>query len=125
MQQLSKEIGLLVRTWIALIETFRVRCRVLTLISLPVGATAALLAAASDSQSYSSKSEQYTGTKSQSGSSVSSIDAARAAELDHLVDAGDWEGTGLPLNVESLTRMVSDSVFSLFRACFRRGFGGS
>ncbi|KAG7341516.1 hypothetical protein IV203_023468 [Nitzschia inconspicua] len=60
-----------------------------------VGATAALLAAASDSQSYSSKSEQYTGTRSQSGSSVSSIDAARAAELDHLVDAGDWEGVVL------------------------------
>jgi hypothetical protein len=46
-----------------------------------VGATAALLAAASDSQSHSSRS-----------SSVSSLDAARAAELDHLVDAGDWEG---------------------------------
>jgi hypothetical protein len=61
-----------------------------------VGATAALLAAASDSQSYSSKSEQYTGTRSQGGeSSVSSLDAARAAELDHLVDAGDWEGVVL------------------------------
>jgi hypothetical protein len=60
-----------------------------------VGATAALLAAASDSQSYSSKSEQHTGTRSRSGSSVSSVDAARAAELDHLVDAGDWEGVVL------------------------------
>eukprot|EP00751_Fragilariopsis_kerguelensis_P034216 CAMPEP_0170971156 /NCGR_PEP_ID=MMETSP0735-20130129/45055_1 /TAXON_ID=186038 /ORGANISM="Fragilariopsis kerguelensis, Strain L26-C5" /LENGTH=902 /DNA_ID=CAMNT_0011391061 /DNA_START=87 /DNA_END=2795 /DNA_ORIENTATION=- len=60
-----------------------------------VGATAALLAAASDSQSYSSKSEQYTGTRSRSGSSVSSLDVARAAELDHLVDAGDWEGVVL------------------------------
>jgi hypothetical protein len=60
-----------------------------------VGATAALLAAASDSQSYSSRSEQFTGTRSRSGSSVSSIDAARAAELDHLVDAGDWEGVVL------------------------------
>mmetsp|Transcript_6108 Transcript_6108/g.11303 ORF Transcript_6108/g.11303 Transcript_6108/m.11303 type:complete len:941 (-) Transcript_6108:286-3108(-) len=60
-----------------------------------VGATAALLAAASDSQSYSSKSEQQTGTRSRSGSSVSSLDAARAAELDHLVDAGDWEGVVL------------------------------
>jgi hypothetical protein len=60
-----------------------------------VGATAALLAAVSDSQSYSSKSEQYTGTRSRSGSSVSSLDVARAAELDHLVDAGDWEGVVL------------------------------
>lgn len=60
-----------------------------------VGATAALLAAASDSQSHSSKSEQYTGTRSRSGSSVSSLDVARAAELDHLVDAGDWEGVVL------------------------------
>jgi hypothetical protein len=77
---------------------FRVRLGALIFtFSIPVGATAALLAAASDSQSYSSKSEQYTGTKSQSGSSVSSIDAARAAELDHLVDAGDWEGEGLSL----------------------------
>ena len=60
-----------------------------------VGATAALLAAASDSQSYSSKSENFTGTRSRSGSDVSSLDAARAAELDHLVDAGDWEGVVL------------------------------
>mmetsp|Transcript_29429 Transcript_29429/g.71015 ORF Transcript_29429/g.71015 Transcript_29429/m.71015 type:complete len:1070 (-) Transcript_29429:308-3517(-) len=60
-----------------------------------VGATAALLAAASDSQSYTSHSANMSGTRSQSGSSVSSLDAARAAELDHLVDAGDWEGVVL------------------------------
>jgi hypothetical protein len=60
-----------------------------------VGATAALLAAASDSQSYTSHSEHMAATRSQSGSSVSSLDAARAAELDHLVDAGDWEGVVL------------------------------
>ena len=61
-----------------------------------VGATAALLAAASDSPetgSHSSRSGR-TGTSS-SRSAVSSIDAARAAELDHLVDAGDWEGVVL------------------------------
>lgn len=58
-----------------------------------VGATAALLAAASDSQSYSSQSKSRD--VSRSGSSVSSMDAARAAELDHLVDAGDWEGVVL------------------------------
>jgi hypothetical protein len=92
MRQSSWEIGLLVRPLNDAHHTFRVRCTN-KCNSLLVGATAALLAAASDSQSYSSKSEQYTGTKSQSGSSVSSIDAARAAELDHLVDAGDWEGT--------------------------------
>ena len=54
-----------------------------------VGATAALLAAASDSQSVSSRSRT---SMSRGGSSISSLDAARAAELDHLVDAGDWEG---------------------------------
>lgn len=61
-----------------------------------VGATAALLAAASDSQSASSRSRasRASGTRSQS-TSVSSVDAARAAELDHLVDAGDWEGVVL------------------------------
>jgi len=57
-----------------------------------VGATAALLAAASDSQSYSSRSRRTDTSMSRGGSSVSSLDAARAAELDHLVDAGDWEG---------------------------------
>ena len=57
-----------------------------------VGATAALLAAASDSQSQTSRS----GAGSRQGSSTAgSIDAARAAELDHLVEAGDWEGVVL------------------------------
>ena len=57
-----------------------------------VGATAALLAAASDSQSRSSRS----GADSGSGSNQSgSFDAARAAELDNLVEAGDWEGVVL------------------------------
>ena len=61
-----------------------------------VGATAALLAAASDSQSASSRSRasRASATRSQN-TSVSSVDAARAAELDHLVDAGDWEGVVL------------------------------
>ena len=61
-----------------------------------VGATAALLAAASDSpdsRSHSSRSGRTS--SSRGGSAVSSIDAARAAELDHLVDAGDWEGVVL------------------------------
>jgi hypothetical protein len=57
-----------------------------------VGATAALLAAASDSQSASSKS----GGRSGPGSAASgSLDAVRAAELDNLVEAGDWEGVVL------------------------------
>jgi hypothetical protein len=59
-----------------------------------VGATAALLAAASDSQSASSKSRASRNSRSQT-TSVSSADAQRAAELDHLVDAGDWEGVVL------------------------------
>eukprot|EP00548_Thalassiothrix_antarctica_P019333 CAMPEP_0194194900 /NCGR_PEP_ID=MMETSP0154-20130528/75835_1 /TAXON_ID=1049557 /ORGANISM="Thalassiothrix antarctica, Strain L6-D1" /LENGTH=1157 /DNA_ID=CAMNT_0038919369 /DNA_START=311 /DNA_END=3780 /DNA_ORIENTATION=- len=57
-----------------------------------VGATAALLAAASDSQSYSSRSRRTDTSISRGGSSVSSLDAARAAELNHLVEAGNWEG---------------------------------
>ena len=57
-----------------------------------VGATAALLAAASDSQSLSSARSRTT-DRSSAGSG--SIDAARAAELDQLVDAGDWEGVVL------------------------------
>jgi len=57
-----------------------------------VGATAALLAAASDSQSFSSRSRKTDTSASRADSTVSSLDAARAAELDHLVDAGDWEG---------------------------------
>lgn len=59
-----------------------------------VGATAALLAAASDSQSHSSQSGAVSGTVSRSEDS-SSLDAARAAELDHLVESGDWEGVVL------------------------------
>lgn len=55
-----------------------------------VGATAALLAAASDSQSGTSLS-RASGSHARSRDSQS-VDAARAAELDHLVDAGDWEG---------------------------------
>jgi hypothetical protein len=57
-----------------------------------VGATAALLAAASDSQSASTRSR---GTSRSSSREGDSIDAARASELDHLVDAGDWEGVVL------------------------------
>lgn len=60
-----------------------------------VGATAALLAAASDSQSFSSRSRASKTDASRGESSASSMDAARAAELDHLVDAGDWEGVVL------------------------------
>lgn len=57
-----------------------------------VGATAALLAAASDSQSQTSKSQA---SAKSSRSYADSMDAARAAELDNLVDAGDWEGVVL------------------------------
>jgi len=59
-----------------------------------VGATAALLAAGSDSQSQSSRS-RASRTNGSQNTSVSSVDAERAAELDHLVDAGDWEGVVL------------------------------
>jgi hypothetical protein len=59
-----------------------------------VGATAALLAAASDSQSVSSKSRASRSRTSRTDPNTS-LDAARAAELDHLVDAGDWEGVVL------------------------------
>jgi len=56
-----------------------------------VGATAALLAAASDSQSNSTTPSK----RSRSSTGTDSLEAARAAELDHLVDAGDWEGVVL------------------------------
>jgi hypothetical protein len=59
-----------------------------------VGATAALLAAASsDSQSVTSDSRASHSRVSRGDGN--SLDAARAAELDHLVDAGDWEGVVL------------------------------
>lgn len=67
-----------------------------------VGATAALLAnAASDTnsvstRSYNSKrSTNSSSMRSNSNSAMSSVDANRAAELDHLVDTGDWEGVVL------------------------------
>ena len=58
-------------------------------------ATAALLAAASDSQSFSSQSTKLNTSVNVSASEGSSLDAARAAELDHLVESGDWEGVVL------------------------------
>ncbi|KAL7562312.1 hypothetical protein ACA910_014528 [Epithemia clementina (nom. ined.)] len=58
-----------------------------------VGATAALLAAQSDSNSASTNSRSR---RSRSSSyETDSVEAQRAAELDHLVDAGDWEGVVL------------------------------
>jgi hypothetical protein len=49
--------------------------------------TSVLRAASSDSQSMSSRSGHFSGT------SVSSLNVPRAAELDYLVEwAGDWEG---------------------------------
>jgi len=57
-----------------------------------VGATAALLAANSETQSQSSKVSLSTRSKT---STISSVDPARVAELDQLVDAGDWEGVVL------------------------------
>jgi len=54
-----------------------------------VGATAALLAAASESQSEPSHYSTDVALRSRD---YSTPDAARAAELDELVEAGDWEG---------------------------------
>lgn len=58
-----------------------------------VGATAALLAAQSESHSQSSNSRSRRSHSS--GYETDSLEAQRAAELDHLVDAGDWEGVVL------------------------------
>jgi hypothetical protein len=75
-----------------------------------VGATAALLAAGSDSASFSSRSLTAAGTSTIGGSTVSSHEAARAAELDHLVDAGDWEGVVLAAaQFEASSTVASDS----------------
>lgn len=63
-----------------------------------VGTTAALLAAASDSQSYSSQSgfvDQSVAMSKGGSLDTTALDAARAAELDHLVESGDWEGVVL------------------------------
>jgi hypothetical protein len=68
-----------------------------------VGATAALLTAASDSQSEASVGPTTTTRGSRdrrssdrrslsSNRDAQSVDAERAAELDRLVDVGDWEG---------------------------------
>lgn len=64
-----------------------------------VGATAALLASAADSISTKSFSTYSQNTprsnRSNTSSKLSGLDSVRAAELDHLVDAGDWEGVVL------------------------------
>lgn len=72
-----------------------------------VGATAALLAAASDSNSYSSRS--HTNPTRDGASTVSSFEAAHVAELDHLVDAGDWEGVVLAAARFEASTVASDS----------------
>ena len=72
-----------------------------------VGATAALLAAASDSHSASSNSRSRRSRASSYGSD--SLEAARAAELDHLVDAGDWEGVVLAAARFEATEMTVSS----------------
>lgn len=75
-----------------------------------VGATAALLASASDSASHVSGASSQRSRST--NSSVSSLDAARAAELDQLVDAGDWEGVVLAaakFEAESSTKSGSGS----------------
>jgi len=74
-----------------------------------VGATAALLAAASDSNSQSSRSLTNPGTSTRDGSTVSSFEAAHVAELDHLVDAGDWEGVVLAAARFEASTVASDS----------------
>ena len=60
-----------------------------------VGATAALLAAASDSASMDSKSHVTGRSERSRDTTRSGVDSARAAELDQLIDAGDWEGVVL------------------------------
>jgi hypothetical protein len=59
-----------------------------------VGATAALLAAASDSASGTTSASNSRAGRSRSwdGSVDQGGDARRAAELDRLVDKGDWDG---------------------------------
>ena len=60
-----------------------------------VGDTAALLAAASDSASIDSKSHAQGRSERSRDTTRSGVDSARAAELDQLIDAGDWEGVVL------------------------------
>lgn len=87
-----------------------------------VGATAALLAAGSDTASFSSRSLTGAGTSTRDGSTVSSYEAARAAELDHLVDAGDWEGVVFAAaQFEASSTVASDSGSRMSKS----GDGGS
>ena len=60
-----------------------------------VGATAALLAAGSDTASQDSKSQVTSKSGRTRDTKDSDVDSARAAELDKLIDAGDWEGVVL------------------------------
>jgi len=60
-----------------------------------VGTTAAMLASQSSDSEYMSTRSQSSMSRTTNDSSRSSVNAARAAELDHLVDAGDWEGVVL------------------------------
>lgn len=59
-----------------------------------VGATAALLAAASDSQSGTTSAANSRASRASrsSGGKYPQDEAKRAAELDRLVDQGDWDG---------------------------------
>lgn len=60
-----------------------------------VGATAALLAQRSDTRSVSSYSAGSGILSSNFSTSATSTERARAEELDHLMDTGDWEGVVL------------------------------
>lgn len=90
-----------------------------------VGATAALLAAASDSQSQSSRSRRSGTSYSRDGTSISSLDAARAAELDHLVDAGDWEGVVLAAAKFEASEDTSTNASQTFESSHNTGTTGS
>lgn len=60
-----------------------------------VGATAALLAQNSDTRSISSYSQGSGVLSANFSTSANSTERARAEELDHLMDTGDWEGVVL------------------------------
>ena len=85
-----------------------------------VGASAAILASTADSRSASSGISSGVGSLSGFSSGLSSgmssnggnsIQSERAAELDHLVEAGDWEGVVLAAaKFEAEPDKVDDSV---------------
>jgi hypothetical protein len=75
-----------------------------------VGVTASILASSAHSGDTLSLKSSKSGGSSGRKNKATTLDARRAAELDRLVEAGDWEGV-----MKAASRMVSeDSILLSF-----------